>query len=281
MCAYDTPPHVIEPQFPGAYENLVSLCDCWDKDLLYDNRDEIIMLIETISKCHKGAVGYLYAAGSLLTELQMTVSDAVDSQKIIRFAKNMAQKEFSRRKDHRGQEKVRLLSAVTNKGPVLFNETVEALAPKLFVIDDNWGVASHQLLSELRRLALESGWDIISCCCPLFPFTKIDHLFIPELGLGFVTRNKFHEITVPAYRTIHARRFTDMDKVTSRKHRISFLQKAARNMIDEASSLIAEAKTLHDELEQHYITAMDFPRVDAVCDKIVREFENYIKDRNK
>ena len=275
-----TPPHAIEPRFPGAYENVVSLCDCWDKARLFKEREEIISLAESISLCHKSSVGYLYAAGSLLTDLQMAVSDAVDSQKIIRFAKNLAQKEFPRQPGKRGHESIRLLSAITNKGPVLFNDTIEALAPRLYIIDDSWGAASQQLIQELRRLALEYGHDVLSCCCPLFPFTKVDHLFLPQLGLGFATRNKFHPVTAPAFRVIHARRFTDMEKVTARKHRISFLQKAARNMIDEAASLISEAKSLHDQLEQHYVSAMNFTKVGAVARQVIREFESYVLENS-
>ena len=266
-----TPPHTIEPKFPGACENVVSLCDCWDKDFLFEKRREIVSLSQRISLCHKTAAGYLYAAGSLLADLRRAVSDAVDEEKVLRFAQSLAQREFPRGSSRPGREAVRFLSAVTNKGPVLFNDTIEALAPRLYILDDSWGVASQLLLAQLRKLALEQGHNIISCYCPLFPLTRIDHLFLPEAGLGFVTRNKFHPVDVPAFRVIHARRFTDMDKIASRKHRISFLQKAARNMVEEASELIAQAKSLHDQLESFYVKAMNFPRVDAVASQAIRE----------
>lgn len=267
-----TPPHTIEPEFPGAYENIISIFHCWDKEKLFAQREQIITLSRHIGRCHKNAVGYLYAAGSLFTDLQMAVEPLVDSQKIFRFAHGLAQREFPKKSGQQGKESIRFLSAVTNKRVVTFNQTLATLAPRLFILEDSWGVASQLLITRLRHLALDSGCHVISCCSPLFPFSRIDHLILPELGTGFATQSRFHLIEAPATRTIHARRFTDMEALAARKHRISFLQKAARNMIDEAGTCIAEAKALHDQLENYYIDAMNFDKLDAVVQQMIEEF---------
>lgn len=79
------------------------------------------------------------------------------------------------------------------------------------------GVSAPLLLGELRQLALAAGLDVISCPCPLFPFGRIEHLFLPELDLGFMMFNRFHSVTLTPERTIHARRFTDLEMIRSRK----------------------------------------------------------------
>ena len=40
-------------------------------------------------------------------------------------------------------------------------------------------------------------------------------------------------------------------------------------MLDQTARLLAEAKSLHDELEEYYRDAMDFDKVDQVAQKTV------------
>ena len=59
-----TPPHVIEPKFPGAYEVTVPVFSCWDDDQLYAHRKEIIAASRRITGVHEYCVRFLTAAGS-------------------------------------------------------------------------------------------------------------------------------------------------------------------------------------------------------------------------
>lgn len=267
-----TPPHTLEPRYPGAYETILPLGDCWDEDLLYRDRNRIFEIADRCSDLHKNAAGYLYAAGSLLTQLQGMADDATDHRKIQQFAAGVAAREYPKTAQKQGKEKIRFLSGITNKGVHTFEETIAALAPRLYILEDSWCAASAPLLDALRRLALEKGVDAVSCACPLFPFTKLDHLLLPELGLGFVTSNKLHKITLAGERTIHARRFTDMEKLKTKKHRMSFLHRAAVNMLEQATQLIGEAKANHDRLEGYYIGAMDFAAVDKKAQQAIDRF---------
>ena len=61
-----TPPHALEPQFPGAVEQPFSLCDCWDTAQLSAAREPIVALGEEIAGLHRQAVRYLAGAAALL-----------------------------------------------------------------------------------------------------------------------------------------------------------------------------------------------------------------------
>ena len=267
-----TPPHTLEPTFPGAYETIHSLCDCWDDQQLYDNRKAVMGLVAQCGRLHKSVSSYLYAAGSLLGQLQQMADEQTDHAKVLRLAASLAAREL-RPTGRAGGEKIRFVSGVTNRGPHCFQETIAALCPRRIALDDAWGSASSLLLSTLRQLALENGHQVITCACPLFPFTKIDHLLLPELGLAFVTQNKLHPITLPVERTIHARRFLDMERLHAKKHRMAFLHRAAVNMLEQAGNLLGEAKETHDLLEMYYIAAMDFDKVDAKADELIARFQ--------
>ncbi len=269
-----TPPHALEPQFPGAVEQPFSLCDCWDTAQLSAAREPIVALGEEIAGLHRQAVRYLAGAAALLGEVRQLAAATLDREKIARYADRFAARELPDR-GHPGTEEKRLLSAVTDRGCILYNETLQTLCPRLICLEDPCGAAAAELLARLRETALQRGYHIVSCPCPLFPNEKPDHLLLPELGLGIVTSNSFHRITTPG-RAVHAQRFTDGDLLKSRRVRIRFLQKTAAVLLRQAELAIAEAHTRHDALEAYYIAATDFAAVEALSDRLLRELDGLL-----
>ena len=259
-----TPPHTIEPKFPGAYEVTVPLSACWNDDVLEQNRGEIISLGRSISSTHEYCVRFLSAAGSLLGDTYRMALEVTDKAKINRYAAAFAQRELGRPKRYLPVDQARFLSAVTDKGPVLFEQTAKLLADRIIFVEDEWGAASRLLLSAVRAQALKAGFRVVSCYCPLAPFDKLDHLFIPEAGVGLMTANRFHRLTLTPLRTIHARRFCDAESLKLRRKRIAFNSRAAAQMIEQAAALMKDAKLLHDRLEECYRPAVDFAGVDEM-----------------
>jgi len=159
---------------------------------------------------------------------------------------------------------------VTDRGTILFHETISTLCERVICLEDPCGAAAAALLPRLRDEAVARGYHVISCPCPLSP-EKLDHLLIPEAGLAFVTSNSLHRVPLVG-RAIHAQRFTDDGSaIKSRRVRIRFLQKTAATLLRQAELAIAEAHRRHDELEEHYIGAMDFAEVDRLAEGLLKK----------
>jgi len=263
--------HAIEPKYPGAVESLVDISACWDEDMLYDCRGEILRIAKSCRRCHEHACRFLSAAGSLAGDTYRIALDSVNTTKLAGYCGRLSEREFKQHHKTPGKERVRFLSAVTNKGPMKFTDTAKALCDRIYLLGDDHGAVSRLLLNNVRRAALDTGYDIISCYCPLGPFDKLEHIFVPELCLGFMTSNRFHDFTmeVTPYRIVNSQRFTDSDKLKSSKRRISFNRKVMSQMIGQASALLAEANTLHDELESYYISATNFDRVEELTRRLL------------
>ena len=229
-----------------------------------------------ISRCHEHCCRFLGAAGSLLGDTYRIALDATSATKVVKAAGRIAQNEFRHAPGGRGKESVRFLSAVTNKGITLFSETADALCDRIYLVEDAYGASSRLLLNALRAQALESGFDLYTCYCPLAPFEKLEHLFLPELRLGFMTKSDHLDPQIEPYKIIRARRFTDAGALKKSRKRIAFNKKAAAQMLDSAARLLAEAKSLHDRLEAYYIDAMDFQKVDAVCSATLQKYEHIL-----
>ncbi|MCI8497578.1 MAG: hypothetical protein HFE85_04940 [Clostridiales bacterium] len=271
ICLADaTAPHVIEPKFPGAVETLVHLGDFWDPSKLYDNREEVIELTKSCSAVHEQAGRFLSAAGSLIHDTRRYALECTDLSKVARYASRLARRELGGMAEKSGKESVRLLSAVTMHGVLFFEETVAAMCPRVFVLEDEYGAVASLLMAHLRTHALAAGHDIITCYCSMSPHDKPEQILIPSLGIAFVTSNSWHPYRETPYRRIHVQRFLDMPALREHKQRISFNKRAARELIAQASSLMLSAKAMHDELESYYISAMDFEKVDAKGNEIAQ-----------
>lgn len=266
-----TPPHVIEPRFPGAYEVTVPMFACWDDDKLAENRREIVALSRRISGAHEHSIRFLAAAGSLLGDTYRMALEVTDKAKIGRYAAAFVQRELGKPKNPNPVDQARFLSAITDSGQVVFEETAKSLAERIIFVEDEWGAAGRLLLTAVRSHALQAGFRVVSCYCPLAPFDKLDHLFIPEAGVGLMTVNKFHKLTFDPVRTIHARRFCDVESLKLGRKRISFNTRAAAQMLDQASSLLHEAKLMHDRLEEYYKQAMDFEKADRLTQQYLQK----------
>jgi len=194
-----------------------------------------------------------------------------DKAKIGRYASAFVQRELGKPEVYAPADQARFLSAITDCGPVLFGQTAQRLAKRIIFVEDEWGAAGRLLLSAVRSHALKAGFRVISCYCPLAPFDKLDHLFIPEAGVGLMTVNKFHSIPLTPIRTIHARRFCDIESLKLRKKRISFNTRAAGQMLDQAARLMGEAKLLHDRLEVYYKQSTDYSKVDELTEQVIKK----------
>ncbi len=264
ILADGTLPHAIEPKLPVVYEKIVSLFDCFNTELLSARRAAAMETDRKIKDCHKRCCCYLAGAAMLLEDNCRTAAECTDYLKIQRLAQKLAAKELPQKKGVAGIERKRLLSAVTPKGIVAFSGSVTALCDKIYLIKDEYAASSTALLRALKVLALESGYEVFACYCPLDQQNKLEHLLIPELSLGFVTENSYFQPELEPYRVIHFSRFTDKNRLKQKKQRLSFNKRAAKEILEEAVKSLVKAKAFHDELEEIYQSGVSFEQIGRI-----------------
>ena len=188
-----------------------------------------------------------------------------------RYAKRLCTRLLPRLPDTaRPGEELRLLSAITPKGPVFYHGTVQALADRYIVFRDAYGAISRLLLELIRAEALARGYQIITCPCAMHPEDQIDHLFIPSLRLAFLTDNPWHPVHISGVQAVRCTRFLDREHMAGFRARLRFNERAATELLDQAVALMAQAKSCHDELETYYRAAVDFAEVEKVTEETTK-----------
>lgn len=264
-----TPPHIIEPTYPGGFETVINLCEYFDEEKLEKRLPGIIELQTAIAACHKKCCKLLKCADILLKDNYYFVESCTNFEKLSAVAARICKKELPK-SSGKGKEYRRLLSAVTNLGILTFSDTVTTLCDRVYLIRDEYGVAANGLLQHIRQDALQKGYEIFSCYCPISPEQKLEHILIPGLKLAFVTQSRFGRFDgLTPFKAINFTRFTSIDKLRLKKQYLNFNRKAACELIEAAAGEMERAKMIHDELEKKYTDAVNFKSVDLKTDEVL------------
>lgn len=271
-----TSPHILEPKFPGAVENIINTGDFWDKKALNDKSDKIRSLTLENSIHHRRSARYLAAAGAVNDENIRLAHSFIKEDKINSFAVRFASRETPRKKNcPNGIRTRRFISGITPDGVVFLKESVSALASRVIGIRDEYGAVSPILCQRIGDIAIKNGYNVIFCQCPMKPKGDCEHIIIPEISLALVTLKKEHSITLPCDRIIHSKRFMH-EEIERYKQKIRWSKKICSHLISESISSLKNAKSVHDRLEKEYIECMDFDALNKYTDKITEEiFSSY------
>lgn len=258
-----TAPHTMDPEYPGAAGEIINLGECWNREMLFENREKIIELTDKNKACHRRSRRFIESAFSIFGDGEKICLDCLNEEKLMRYASRVAARFFKKPSSKIGLEKTRLLDAITPKGYYFLSETVNGLCDQTIVFEDDFGAAAAKVMGELRSYALASGYSVISSPS-VEDEKKIRHIIIKELSLGFFTADKLCELGIIPTKKVSLRRFYSSSEISAHRARLSFSRKAARELMDEAVCALKMAKDIHDELESIYIKAMDFDKTEEI-----------------
>lgn len=259
-----TPPHVMEPKYPGAMGGIVNVGQFLDSEKLTAAKDEIVSLNKKISTKYSRAYRYLRAANCAAAELRETALRYLDGDAMMKYFKSLSSKVMTEKKDCNGKVFLRFLSGITPKGFVTFKDTVYTLCSEVFVIRDKYGVGAPAF-ELLRNEAVSRGFDVYEFRSPLEP-DRIVHIAVPERDIAFVTSDKFTQFESQNSKAVNLMRFISEDIDLEAKYCVS-AAKIMKICMEEAFESLRCAKAIHDDLEEIYISAMDFAGLDRLIEK--------------
>lgn len=265
-----TSPHTMDPTLPGVTEHIVDLSVAWDKGYLKSHLEEIGELTLANKGQHKKAADYMMLASTIETQNVLLCTPHIDREKLDRYVKRLKGRVIPQRADYKpGAVYKRFLSAITPEGVDVRHESVVALAESIVTIEDEYAVVSPYIIDKIGDYAVEMGYDIFKCCCPLFPQFKAEHIIIPALKTAVVTENSYHYSIDDESKHVHAQRFMNKEGLDAVKEKLQFGKKAKKELINEAVKKMSLAKDLHDRLEEYYIKATDFDTINEISEKII------------
>jgi len=257
-------PHVVEPRYPGAVEQIINLGDCWDQGLLQDNKLEIKNLSEKISSCFTAAYEKLKIAEKARNEKEK--EESPKEEEIQQKADQIVNEIFSC-----GLPKVRhfYASAITPEGWVGYAQDISAACNIRYILAGGTSLAKSTVITSVAKAAKERGHDADIYHQALTP-ELLEMLVLPGLGIAVLDK------TAPGIIPLSG------DKEHLFSSCLTNIEPSQwQGLIDEAISFLFLAHQLHDELETYYTRAIDFEAVDNLRKNIFEEILTFAAVKEK
>lgn len=254
-----TAPHVIEPRHTAvdsSYVNLGCFCSC---DMEPADAQSVLEHTAAYKANYKSAYAFLSAAKSVKYAGFPENLPADARENAIRRGKTTVRRELTGLEGHGGHVTKRFVRAISCSGELVLNETLCKLAPRMYVLDDRFGLAGDCMDGACSE-ALRRGFDVILCPSPLWPEIT-ETLLIPQAGLGFT-----------AMPIAGAARHLRLDRAVAAGADMKAVRKKEKlysALMADAMSELALAKANHDALEKAYRPYVDFPGLTAYTDEMI------------
>lgn len=269
-----TSPHMIDPIYPGAVDEIVNLGIALNNDALSLNKKDLINIYKEISTNFQRAYKFLAAAKPIHEDWSKLNSKALDYSKFITICESLKEEVFIKQKSGFGDERHLFASAFTPTGIITFTEDLVSEYTNTFILKGGPGFSKSKILKELGSLAQKKGYFVEYLHDPFNP-DRIEHILIPEISTSIVTENEISKSSFKG-KTYNIEDFCNSSVLLSNKSEIDYDKNHFEELTNKALFLISEAHRIHDDLESHYIKTLDFTILDSVYNDVIQKLEKYI-----
>lgn len=253
-----TAPHVIDPKYPGAVDEIINLGEFWDNSILYKKKQTIVDTKMEISQYYTRAYRHLAAAACIFDDNVALYESGLDEARVNIVIAEWIDEMFDLRRPASkvGSQRCLFASAITPEGLKNYLDGLMT-ADNIYMVKGSPWAGTQKVLECVKENALIRGYKVESYYCAFNP-TKLEHLVLPQLNMALTTINEYHTTDACTLRQIDFVEMLDQGIAAKNESEIEYNRSVFDDLLKKAIELMHHAKVLHDELEAYYIPAMDF-----------------------
>ncbi len=284
-----TAPHVVDPRFPGAVDEIVNLGEFWDKESLQANREEIIATTTLNSRYFALAYSRLREAKVVYDEWYSYYDQAIDRaawqqlashliKRILKTEPNPATLTTSWPCRHL------FAAAITPQGVVNHITSLANADYRIYSLKGSPGTGTDRIMSSLKAIAESTG---LFHECYRHPFLPelVQALLFPQIRMAVVDEAPWltqSELLWPRdhdVRVMHLEEIVDSSHIKPFQADIDDCQRRFRSCVAQAVNYLQKAKAVHDRLESYYIPAMNIGELEAKREELKRRILKHLSVR--
>lgn len=276
-----TAPHVIDPHWPGAIDEIIDLDRYSDSAGLTPLRDKIVQHTTSSRNYYKHAYNFLAAAKIFLRDIEAQVlrSGALDEVALNIVAADLINDIFGNKEIQPRQPKIRrlLASAITPEGFRNHLDSIFDPLEKRYILRGHWGTGKGTILRLIYNAASVRGYDLECFYCALDPH-KLEHMIIHPLGVGIITSSIPHlyvprnsDIVIDTAQVINA------EKLAAVGEDIGVSRSMYGRSLELALGWLARAQKEHQELEALYAHHVRYEEIDKLCQMTIQRVREYCR----
>lgn len=273
-----TAPHVVDPKYPGAVDQIINLGDCRDDRLLLEHRKEIVELTDGIGETFSKAYEVFAAAKKAHDEMEDIYLSAMDFHQADQVTENLIEQIFPSFIETEKSPNVKHLffGAATPQGAVHFVDNLTDDLNKRYIVKGRAGSGKSTMMKKIGRYGESQGLSVQYFRCAFDP-ESYDMVIIPALGTVVLDGTAPHVIDPSRSDDEVVDMFELCMDTSVEMERAADLREAEipyKTFMNQGTDLLMEAKQKHDQLEKYYVQAMDFDAVQQKRDEIIDEIRS-------
>lgn len=254
-----TAPHVIDPKYPGAVDEIVNLGDHWNERHLRKHRREIIETTTVIGSLFAQAYEHFKQAKEIEEEWEKLISCSMNFQAVDSLTDKLIGEIFQ------VAPRVRHLfaGALTPEGATNFIENLTEDCERRYILKGSPGAGKSTLINKVAQAAVARGYSVDLFHCAFDP-QSVDMVIVHGLRTAVIDGSSPHEFEPKQAcdYVIDLMQFADMKVLEACKDEVTAREAQFAEALGEGLEKIGQAKEAHDHLETFYIEAMDFSGVE-------------------
>ncbi len=253
----------------GGVDGIISLEAFQKSEMLKSNGAEIASLIQALSEAERRCTRFLSAAAGVCRDKKRLEKENADSRKISRYTAKLWSSCGCPPSGRVGVESKVFFSVPTADGVKLADCDLSQFCDTAIIISGSSGYCSDMIVDRLRRYALSSGIDIISCQSFLDFGGVPDHVIMPALRFGIFRENKNEAVAVANVKRVRVKRFMQEAPGENTRVRLQFNQRAYEALMKEVEAVMKKLQRCQKELDEIFVEATDEKALlDCVCARI-------------
>lgn len=222
----------------------ISVYDYISAKSISENEEKIQQLELEQNRTEMKCERFLTACKSVSEEMRRIDSRNVDMTKLNRFSSKLWKKYGGRPLGKVGVQEKRFVTSITKDGVELNLGAFDKLCENVALIYDKTGACSSVIVDKIRSYAISSGYDVVSCICPVK--LEVEHIIIPQLRLGVFTSRYYHRAEFKKCEKFYAAKF-HINNSPSVVQRLDFSHKAYKSLMNEVFDCVAKTEQIEKE----------------------------------
>ena len=275
LCILDaTAPHSRDPQIPALTDTIIDFAQFLDEDKLAGHKTIIENLLQDKKMLINRAMGYFSAAGKIYNTEKAAAQAALKTTDLENLAARRGDFLPSASGDrNKGFNRRLFLTAITPEGPIsLADDAFDNC--HVYAIHTEAQIGTNHFLMRIQHDANANGIDTESFHSPLDP-AHIEYLLIPSQKRAFVATDGIFGYRGKVNKRIDISSCINPAMLTRIKINIEHDSELLNILLEQTMDTLHISKSLHTKIEEIYIQAMDFDRVDEMTEKFIEKINMF------
>lgn len=275
-------PHAIDPQTPGAIDEIINFSPFWNEKEIRSNKQMIIQTNKKRKSLFAKSYYYLGAAKQVYDAYAKAQATTLNhdafhkmEQSILSSIFDQHQSVQTRPDGQLGHSRHLFGSAITPDGFVDHLHTIIGKTKHIYTIKDAPGASAHNLMDLVRTKSLKLGLDIECFHSPICP-EAIEDIVIPALDLAVTVSNDYHKAKIVPTHVYDLRGCFIASLLAELEDELTCDRELIASLFHRGIATLGQAKDQHNILESYYIPHVRFDDMNPIIESVIAQIESFL-----